>query len=179
METASVIIVSGPPGAGKSTVARRLAEDLSPSVHLHTDDFYTCIRRGFVPPHLPESRRQNEVVIGVMTACAYGYAAGGYHVALDGIVGPWFLPPFQQAAAEHGISTYYVVLRPERDTALARATARTGDALTDPGPVLHMYDELADLGPLEPHVLDSTTQTPAETAAAILTALPTYRLPTP
>ena len=41
-----VIVLAGPPGAGKSTVARLLADRRSPSVHLHCDDFWHYIVRG-------------------------------------------------------------------------------------------------------------------------------------
>jgi adenylate kinase family enzyme len=58
-----VIILTGPPGAGKTTVAEFLATDASvPTAHLTTDWFYRSIRTGFVLPFLPEAHTQNEVV---------------------------------------------------------------------------------------------------------------------
>ena len=58
----SMIIITGPPGAGKSTVARLVAADQSdPSVLLTGDDFHHYIRQGYVAPWLPESSYQNEV----------------------------------------------------------------------------------------------------------------------
>ncbi len=91
-------LLAAAPGAGKSTVAALLAAALDPSVHVHADDFWHFIKRGAIPPYLPSSHRQNEVVVGVLAAAAFGYAAGGYHVICDGIVGPWFLPPFRAGA---------------------------------------------------------------------------------
>ncbi|MEU8513863.1 zeta toxin family protein [Kitasatospora sp. NPDC048722] len=84
-----VIVLTGPPGAGKSTVSALLADRLTPSVHLHGDDFWHYIKQGRLPPHLPEAHRQNQVVLEVLVAAAFGYAAGGYHVVYDGVVGPW------------------------------------------------------------------------------------------
>ena len=45
MEARRVVIISGPPGAGKSSVSRRLAEAsvYGRAVHMHTDDFYNVI----------------------------------------------------------------------------------------------------------------------------------------
>lgn len=44
-----MVVLTGPPGAGKSTVAAILAESYSPSVHLHADDFWHFLRRGAIP----------------------------------------------------------------------------------------------------------------------------------
>jgi adenylate kinase family enzyme len=56
-----VTILTGPPGAGKTTVAELIASDADvPTVHLTTDLFYRAIRAGYVPPYLPEAQRQNE-----------------------------------------------------------------------------------------------------------------------
>jgi hypothetical protein len=46
---------------------------------------------------------------------------------------------------------HYAVLRQHRDLTLARTAA---DALVDRHPILTMWDQFADLGELEPHVLD-------------------------
>ncbi|MET8846552.1 AAA family ATPase [Amycolatopsis sp. NPDC004625] len=84
----SLLILTGPPGAGKSTVARLVTENAPhAAVHLHTDSFCVWIRTGFVPPYLPEAARQNDVVLGVIAEAACGYARGGYDVVLDGSSG--------------------------------------------------------------------------------------------
>ncbi|HYG92510.1 MAG TPA: AAA family ATPase, partial [Nocardioides sp.] len=58
-----VIVLTGPPGAGKTTTARTLAGSFAKAVHLHTDDFWHCIVAGAVPPYLPESDEQNQTVV--------------------------------------------------------------------------------------------------------------------
>ena len=169
--TGQVIVLTGPPGAGKTTVAGLLAAALEPSVHLYADDFWHFIKRGSVPPYLPGAHRQNEIVIGVLAAAAFGYAAGGYQVVCDGIVGPWFLAPFRGQAGATGLPLHYVVLRPDEATALSRATGRTGQALTDPEPVLSLHRQFAELAALEPHALDSTGLSAADTAQAVLASV--------
>ncbi|MFD9729774.1 AAA family ATPase [Streptomyces sp. NPDC059072] len=166
-----VTVVAGPPGAGKSTVAALLADRLTPSVHLHSDDFWHYIKRGVIPPYLPEAQRQNEVVLDVLVSAAFGYAAGGYQVVYDGVVGPWFIDLFRAAAKERAVPLNYVVLRPDRHTTLERATGRGGDALTDPGPIRSMHEQFSDLGVYETNALDSSSLTAEATADSILRSL--------
>ncbi|MEV5830695.1 AAA family ATPase [Spirillospora sp. NPDC052242] len=180
--TSDVLVVTGPPGTGKSTVARILADAATPSVHLHTDDFYAFIRRGAVAPYLPEAHEQNRVVMDVIAGAAARYAQGGFHVIVDGVVGPWFTGPLVTAAGRAGVRLHYLVLRADEDTTVARGTARRGPGeLTDPGPLRDMHRQFGDLGELERHVIDSTAQTPAETADAVLAAVRarTHLLPAP
>jgi predicted kinase len=168
MSSARIVIVSGPPGAGKSSVARRLAES-SPfprTVHLHTDDFYGYIRKGFIPPWLPGTHDQNMVIVEVSVATSRTYAAGGFEVIVDGVVGPWYLGPWLQAARDFDVR--YVVLRPDSQTTLARAVGRTEPgALIDADPIRKMWQDFADLGQWESHVLDTTGMTLEESVAAV------------
>jgi adenylate kinase family enzyme len=154
----SVLILTGPPGSGKSTVAALLAARAAQkSVHLYTDDFYDrYIKNGYVLPWLPESQAQNETVTSAVAAAAFAYARGGYFVVLDGIVGPWFVAPYRAAAKAHGIALHYAVLRADPDVAVARVTARGTHGLKAEGPVRDLNRQFAQLGPLEDHALDTT-----------------------
>ena len=167
-----VLLLTGSPGSGKTTVAALVASDAArPTVHVTTDQFYRAIRTGFIPPYLPESHRQNEVVVDAIVAAVAAYVRGGYDVVVDGIIGPWFLPPFPKAAAEEQWVLSYVVLRPELETTLERARQRADDELKDIDAITGLYGAFADLGDLEAHVLDTTHLDPAQTAAEVRRAV--------
>jgi chloramphenicol 3-O-phosphotransferase len=170
------VILSGPPGSGKTTVGKLLSDAADgPTVHLATDGFYTAIRTGFVMPFLPEAVRQNEVVIGAVVDCMLAYARGGYDVVVDGIIGPWSLQPFRTAALEADMSLSFVVLRPTLAEALARAVARNDKALKASGPIRGLYGAFANLDALERHVIDSTGQNAEETAVQVRKGLDSGR----
>ena len=146
-----VVIVSGPPGSGKSTIAGALAESADQGVHLESDWFLRWIRSGLIPPYLPASHRQNTAVMDAVADAAAGYATAGYVVVWDGIVGPWFLDRVVSRLTARGVRVRYLVVRAGRDTVLARVRERDGTTEVSGAEV--MWDQFADLGDLERHVV--------------------------
>lgn len=105
---------------------------------------------------------------------AFTYAEGGFTTVVDGVVGPWMLDHFR--GVDGAPRLHYLVLRPEREETLRRAQGRTEpDVLTEEGPIVAMWDQFADLGELERHVLDTTAQQPAETVQAVAEAVASGR----
>ncbi len=88
---ARVLILSGSPGVGKSTVAPIIAADFTSSAVVRADDFFDYLASGFIAPWLPESDAQNIEVVKITTRAAAGYARAGWTTVLEGIIGPWFL----------------------------------------------------------------------------------------
>lgn len=159
-----ILILTGTPGSGKTTAAGTIARlPGSPKVHLHADDFWHFIKAGAIAPWKPEAHRQNATVMEALAEAAARYAAGGYFVLVDGIIGPWFLDAFQRLE----IPLHYIVLRPDLDEAIRRCRERGGDSLTDPGPITALHQQFEKLGPLQGHALSIAGMNTKETCDTI------------
>lgn len=152
-------------------MAALLAAQLERSVHLQADECFHWLASGFVSPWEPSAHGQNGTVLEAVGAAAGRFAAGGYDVVVEGIVGPWFLERFLGAVHAYGPPDRplaNVVLRPSRRVSAARAVSRSGSRdLVAPEQVTAMYDAFEDLGPYESHVLDSSTLSIEATVAAL------------
>ena len=137
----SLLVVTGPPGAGKSTVADLLAARRSPSALVAGDDLFACLREGAIEPWLPASHGQNETVVEAAAAAAGRFARGGIHTVFDGVIGPWFLERFLLATGVDALD--YVVLLPPVERCLAGVRTRVGHGFTDEPATRKMHAEFA------------------------------------
>jgi hypothetical protein len=167
-----LLILSGPPGAGKSTVGRLVAERFDRSICLVSDWLYTTIVNGFVFQWEPDSAHQNEVIVRAAVSAAARMAEGGYATVLEGVFGPWFAEVVDEETATLSVPSAYVVLRPDLDTCLERAVTRAPldpgtPPLRDPGPIRLLWHQFEDLGPYEGAALDTTELSAHETASLV------------
>jgi predicted kinase len=171
-----VLILTGPPGVGKTTTASILAERSSPAVHLEADAFFRFIRSGYVEPWKQESHDQNRLVMGIVADAAIAYATAGYFTIVDGVVIPrWFLDPLRDGLHAAGLEVAYAVARAPQSVCAARLQEREG-LLSDPDVIGRLWSDFADLGALEGNVVDVTGISPEEAADAITRLLGEGRL---
>ena len=104
------------------------------------------------------------MVIDAIVGTVATFARGGYDVVVDGIVGPWFLPPFRAASEHHQFAMSYVVLRPDLATTLLRAEQRAGHELKDVDAITGLHAAFEQLGTLEDHAIDTGGLDAAQTA---------------
>jgi cytidylate kinase len=155
---ASITIVSGCPGSGKTTLAKGLARSASQGLHIPSDLFYD-FPTAPIDPTLAESHHQNTVIMRALARAARAFAEGGYHVLLDGIIGPWFMPVLREELLD-GPSVSYVVLQVDEAEALRRVRGREGPGVSRE--VRQMVAAFAELGALRPHAIDTMQLTPEQ-----------------
>jgi energy-coupling factor transporter ATP-binding protein EcfA2 len=164
----SLLVVTGPPGAGKSTVSSILANRSERSACVQGDRFFDFLAAGQIPPWLPESDSQNHVVARAAAAATGRYVAGGYDVVYDGVIGAWQLDVF---TAELGVDALdYVVLLPSVERCLHGVRTRTDHLFDDEQGTRHMHAEFeAAADEVAAHVLRDLPDT-AEALADLIAA---------
>jgi adenylate kinase family enzyme len=127
--TKSIVILSGPIGAGKTTVARELvALSTGPVAYIEGDKFWSFIAKA---AENLRAEKNFKMIMTAMTGAALPYALYGYEVILDFSIPPWFLETAQRIVKSRDVPLDYVVLRPSEAVCAARAAARAEGAIAD------------------------------------------------
>jgi len=160
----SLLVVTGPPGAGKSSVAKVLADRVSPSVLVEGDVFYACLASGAIPPWLPESQEQN-LIVGRAAAAATAVFSAEYDTVYDGVLGPWQLADFMQAGSIEMLD--YAVVLPPVEVCVSRVAGRLGHGFDDEAATRKMHAEFANAAIDGRHVFADVIDTPDAMAELI------------
>jgi cytidylate kinase len=161
---ASIMIISGCLGTGKTTLSRALAQAAPAGLHLVSDTFYHFPAHP-LDPTTEAARAQNTTIMRAIGRAAAAFVEGGYEVFLDGVVGPWFLPTLVRewdAVAR----VEYVILQATLAEELARVWRRDGPATQSR--VYNMHDAFAELTGYTRHTIETTGRLPEDVRAECL-----------
>jgi cytidylate kinase len=162
---ASITIISGCPGSGKTTLAHQLASLEDRGLHLLSDTFYRFPARP-IDPASPAAHQQNTSIIRALGRAAGSFAEDDYTVVLDGVIGPWFLPVLVREFPT-GVHLEYVVLRARLEHALERVRSRQGPGASTT--VTHMHRAFSELGRFSRCALDTSHSSATEVLDLFLT----------
>jgi cytidylate kinase len=171
-----IVIISGPPGSGKSSVSESLCERYDRTVHLKTDELYASIRMGLISPWKPGSERQNSMISRAAARAATAFAQDLYAVFIDGVIGPHLLPLYLEELRSAARPVHFVVLRPSVDEIVRRGTEREGadvvpEAMRVPEPLLRRGHETFERwGDFAGLTIDNSGLTADQTADRVMDA---------
>lgn len=175
MSQQPIFLVSGTPGAGKSSVTTALMQRFEFGLHIPVDDLREWVVSGLadpVPTWTEETARQFHLARQSALQTARLYAEAGFAVAIDDVL-------FEnQYRAEYvkgfsGYQVYKVLLVPSLEQALTRNANRTNKTYDTAGLVeiikeIHQALLTQDLDADDWLVIDSTSLTITETVDVIL-----------
>jgi adenylate kinase family enzyme len=173
---APVFLISGCPGAGKSSVAGALMRRFSFGLHIPVDDLREWVASGIahpVPIWTNETTRQFRLARESAASTATRYAAAGFAVAIDDVIDRDAMQTYEPFFRD--IQPIRVLLAPPADVALCRSATRTSKSF-DAGILVEVIKKLStmlrDQLDDDPNwlVLDNSAITVEQTVDRILSA---------
>jgi len=164
----AVVLVTGIPAAGKSTVAQLLAERLPRSVHVRGDLFRRMVINGradMTPEPAEEAPRQLRLRHQLTAMVSDAYFQAGFTVIAQDVILAEHLT--EMTAMIRSRPLLVVVLVPQPAAIAAREAAR-GKAAYGTWAIGQLDDVLRNHTPRLGLWLDTSAQTPAETTDEIL-----------
>jgi chloramphenicol 3-O-phosphotransferase len=167
-DSPSIFLITGIPGAGKSTVSRALAQRFDRSAHIDIDMvFHHFTVTGKADPTRQDGEAAAQATLAVRNAAAMArnYAEAGFTCVLDGaVVERAQVMACARAVYPHRL--HLVVLAPPVQVSEERDAMRSGKTVAAFFRHLHplLHEQLAELGLW----LDTSQQTPGESVTTIL-----------
>ena len=170
-ENPIVCFITGPAGAGKSTVSKVLAEKFAKSAVIDVDYLRSMIVGGYVKPWPHNEEAGMQISLGIKNSCslANNFLEQGFSVFINGVVGTKDLKEYYDFFGTEKLKVF--LLLPSKEVLLDRFDKRgIDDALRTRTYELHNKFVLRK-DELKWTVIDSSNQTMEETADFIFNEL--------
>src|SRR3972149_1596447 len=121
-----LVILSGPPNAGKSSTAEALCQRYDRMLHIDVGVLRDFLRMGRRRrwDDSPAGRKQRELLLASACDMARRFLDAGYGVVIDDVVAPDDLPTYRGALAGCRAPVHFVVLLPQLEVILERERNR-------------------------------------------------------
>lgn len=166
-----IIFITGSPGAGKTTIGRRVAEQFPKSIHIDLDDLRGSVMSGAITPGewSDEATKQFQLARTTAAYMAKLYRANGFDVIIDDVCVPeFFAEQWAELFQHEGVNK--VLLLPTPAALTARMRKRNGPFeeffITQAIPWLYSYLEPMDKSGWI--VIDSSGLSIEQTVATVL-----------
>lgn len=151
------MIVNGPPGCGKSTLARMYADEHPLALNLDIDRVRSLIGGWRDDPHAA-----GLLARAIALAAARAHLAAGHDVVIPQFLGRLaFLEQAEQVAEQAGASFHEIVLLDTKENAVRRYTERTGAEADPDQEMIHQRVGPAELSAMYDRLMAVITARPA------------------
>ncbi|MEX2446815.1 MAG: AAA family ATPase, partial [Dehalococcoidia bacterium] len=139
-----VIVISGPPGAGKTSVAEAICERFDRMLHVEVDALREWVKAGYRHPWAGDRQSEEQLELAIRNACAIARetTAMRYAVVITDVVLPWQAERYRELLAPLAPESpaHLVTLLPSLEVARRRDAPRGADSIPDR--VLAVHPEL-------------------------------------
>lgn len=162
-----VLILTGPPGAGKTSTAMAICERFDRMMHISVDELREWVRAGYRRPWDTDLQAREQLRMSAENACAIARVAVSHRYAaiIDDTVLPEQVEAYRRSLDGIEAGVHFVTLLPSLESCLHRDAPRGADSIPERVRVVHAeFTELVR-GPWPGAVIDSTGDLDAYTTA--------------
>ena len=162
-----VILLSGPPGAGKTSVAEALCERFDRMVHVEVDDLRHWVKAGYRHPWAGDHQAAEQLELAAREAAAIAREAIAmrYSVVITDVALPQQAALYRELLGRLPVPAHIVTLLPSLEVTLARDAERRTSIPERVRPLHRLFTDAVAEGTLPGVVLDTSPDSgPPQTA---------------